>query len=107
MNLPVAVRANDGFDLSGAQFDGVGNLSLWWTEEDFNAFTALNDQAIARYSTIEVLPGLFVDGELTVGENVADMGGLQIAYDALLIALASDGHALDATGHGPATRWRP
>jgi predicted metalloendopeptidase len=85
-----------GFDLSGSQYDGNGNLVSWWTEEDFEAFTALNDRVIARYATIEVQPGLTVDGELTVTENVADMGGLQIAYDALMIALAAD------DGHSPA-----
>ncbi len=87
-----------GFDLSGSQYDGYGNLASWWLEEDFAAFQALNDQVIAQYSAIEVQPGLMVDGALTVGENVADMGGLQIAYDALMIALAPDGHALDAAG---------
>ena len=66
-----------GFDLSGSQFDGYGNLVSWWTEEDFDAFLALNDEVIAQYSAIEFLPGLMVDGELTVGENVADMGGVQ------------------------------
>jgi predicted metalloendopeptidase len=80
-----------GFDLSGSQFDGEGNLVDWWTEEDLTAFSALNDQVIAHYSEIEVLPSLSVDGELTVTENVADMGGLQIAYDAMLIALEAEG----------------
>ncbi len=79
-----------GFDLNGSQFDGEGNLTSWWTDEDFAAFTALNDEVIARYAAIEVQPGLMVDGELTVTENVADMGGLQIAYDALMIALDAE-----------------
>ncbi|MBA3377755.1 MAG: M13 family metallopeptidase [Chloroflexia bacterium] len=82
-----------GFDLSGSQFDGEGNLVEWWTDEDFTAFSALNDQVMAHYSAVEVQPGLMVDGELTVGENVADMGGLQIAYDAMLIALDAEGEA--------------
>jgi putative endopeptidase len=80
-----------GFDLGGSQFDGNGNLVSWWTEEDFAAFQALNDQVIDQYSGIEVLPGLGVDGELTVQENVADMGGVHIAYDAMLIALGTEG----------------
>jgi predicted metalloendopeptidase len=79
-----------GFDLSGSQYDGEGNLVSWWTEEDFAAFQELNDQAIAHYSEIEFMPGLMVDGELTVGENVADMGGVQISYDAMLIALGTE-----------------
>ena len=80
-----------GFDLSGSQYDGYGNLVSWWTEEDFTAFSELNDQAIDQYGGIEVQPGLMVDAELTVTENVADMGGVQIAYDALLIALDAEG----------------
>ena len=77
-----------GFDLSGSQFDGNGNLVDWWTEADTEAFEDLNDQVAAHYSDIEALPGLMVDGELTVTENVADMGGVQVAYDGLMLALA-------------------
>ena len=76
-----------GFDLGGSQYDGYGNLVSWWTDEDRDAFTALNDEVIARYSSLEAAPGLNVDGELTVTENVADMGGVQVAYDAMLIAI--------------------
>jgi putative endopeptidase len=76
-----------GFDLGGSQYDGYGNLVSWWTDEDRAAFSALNDEVIARYSSLEVAPGLNVDGELTVTENVADMGGVQVAYDAMLIAI--------------------
>jgi predicted metalloendopeptidase len=80
-----------GFDVGGSQYDGYGNLEQWWTEEDFAAFQALNDKVIAQYSAIEVQLGLNVDGEQTVQENVADMGGLQVAYDALMIALEANG----------------
>jgi putative endopeptidase len=77
-----------GFDLSGSQFDGYGNLFDWWTDADTVAFEDLNDQVADHYSDIEALPGLMVDGDLTVTENVADMGGVQVAYDGLMIALA-------------------
>lgn len=80
-----------GFDLSGSQFDKDGNYVDWWTDADLAAFSTLNDEAAAQYSAVEALPGLFVDGQLTVTENVADMGGLQIAWDALQIALAQEG----------------
>ena len=82
------------FDASGSNYDGYGNISQWWTEEDAAAFDALNERVVEQYSAIEVLPGLFVDGELTLTENVADMGGVQTAYDALLVALGED---LDTT----------
>ncbi|MFT4040450.1 MAG: M13 family metallopeptidase, partial [Thermomicrobiales bacterium] len=79
------------FDQSGSQFDADGNLRDWWTPEDAEEFTALRDAVATQYSEVEVEPGLFVDGELTIGENIADMGGLQIAYDALQTALAKEG----------------
>ncbi len=79
-----------GFDQSGSQFDGYGNISPWWTDEDRAAFDALNTKVTEQYSKIEVLPGLFVDGALTVTENVADLGGIQTAYDALLVDLGTD-----------------
>ena len=77
-----------GFDISGSQFDAQGNVSSWWTDEDHAAFEALNQKVIDQYSEIEVLPDLYVDGELTVTENVADLGGLQTANDALEVALS-------------------
>lgn len=80
-----------GFDASGAQFDGYGNLVQWWTQEDYDAFSALNAEVIAQYDEIEALPGLNVNGELTITENVADMGGVQVAYDGLVMALDEAG----------------
>ena len=79
------------FDISGSQFDGYGNLVEWWTPEDFDAFSELNAQVIAQYDEIEVLPDLFINGELTITENVADMGGIQVAYDGLVMALNDAG----------------
>ena len=79
------------FDQSGSRFDAQGNLVNWWTPEDTERFTALTDQIVAQYDQVEVLPGLFVNGELTIGENIADMGGMQIAYDALQAELAAEG----------------
>lgn len=82
-----------GFDVGGSQFDAQGNLANWWTEEDQARFGELNDKVAVQYSEIEVSPGLAVDGQITVGENVADLGGLQTAYDALEIYLATEGDA--------------
>jgi putative endopeptidase len=75
------------FDLSGSQFDKDGNFVDWWTDEDRAAFDALNEDVVAQYDEVEVLPDVFVNGQLTVTENVADMGGLQVAFDALQLAL--------------------
>jgi predicted metalloendopeptidase len=72
-----------GFDFQGSQFDADGNLRSWWTAEDDESFAVLNDRVAAQYGAIEVLPGLFVDGQITVTENVADMGGVRVAYEAM------------------------
>ena len=80
-----------GFDQGGSQFDAEGNFSDWWTAEDLAEFEALTAEVAAQYDDVEVLPGLTVDGDLTIGENIADMGGLQIAYDALQTLLEEEG----------------
>ena len=80
-----------GFDLQGAQFDAEGNLSNWWSDEDLAAFEELNARVVEQFGAVEVLPGVNVDGQLTVTENVADLGGVQVAYDALDIYLTAQG----------------
>jgi predicted metalloendopeptidase len=77
-----------GFDLSGSQFDADGNVSSWWTDVDRQAFEDLNQRVIDQYGEIEILPDLFINGDLTVTENVADLGGIHTAYDAMQTALA-------------------
>ena len=71
-----------GFDDQGAQFDPDGNMVNWWTAEDKEAFDALTQGLAEQYSAVEVLPGLFANGQYTLGENIADQGGLRIAYTA-------------------------
>ncbi len=80
-----------GFDLQGAQFDAEGNLSNWWSEGDLAAFEELNQLVVEQYSAVEVLPGVNVDGQLTVTENAADLGAVQVAYDVLEIYLSAQG----------------
>ncbi|MBA3450364.1 MAG: M13 family metallopeptidase [Chloroflexia bacterium] len=80
-----------GFDLQGSRFDENGNLANWWTDEDRERFEALNQDLVAQYDAIEVLPDLFVNGQITVTENVADLGGVETAYDALQTVLAAQG----------------
>jgi putative endopeptidase len=89
-----------GFDLLGSQFDAEGNLVDWWTDEDRERFLALNEALAAQCSVIEVAPGLFVNGQITVGENAADLGGIQNAYAALQQRLARDGAMPTATPVG-------
>ncbi|MCW2754756.1 MAG: peptidase [Marmoricola sp.] len=78
-----------GFDDQGAQYDGHGNLNDWWTAEDKAAFEVKSKALIEQYDGFEPrsLPGEHVNGALTVGENIGDLGGLTIAHKAYLIAL--------------------
>jgi endothelin-converting enzyme/putative endopeptidase len=81
-----------GFDDQGSQYDGAGNLNEWWTEADRAAFQGRADMLIAQYSHFEPrdLPGEKVNGALTVGENIGDLGGLTIAHKAYLISLGEE-----------------
>lgn len=76
-----------GFDDQGAQFDKEGNLRNWWTPQDKHNFKARTDKMVEFFDKIEVLPGLHANGALTCGENIADHGGLKIAYQALQNAM--------------------
>jgi putative endopeptidase len=78
-----------GFDISGSQFDGDGRLTSRWSDSDRKSFEDLNGRLANQYSAIDVPEAGKVDGKLTVGENVADLGGVQVAYDALLARLAT------------------
>ena len=75
------------FDDQGRKFDAKGNLADWWTEKDIAEFKKLTDQMVAQYGAYEALPGAKVNGELTLGENIADLAGLAIAYDAYQVSL--------------------
>ncbi|HEU0044697.1 M13 family metallopeptidase [Sphingomonas sp.] len=70
------------FDDQGAKFDAKGQLTQWWTDADVKNFTALGAKLIAQYDQYEPLPGQRVKGALTLGENIGDLAGLSVAYDA-------------------------
>lgn len=73
-----------GFDDQGRNFDAEGNMVNWWTPEDTEAFDALTKGLIAQFDAVEVLPGLNANGQYTLGENIADQGGLRVARTAFL-----------------------
>lgn len=77
-----------GFDDEGSQYDGDGNLRVWFTPEDLANFKKKTQALVAQYAAVEVLPGYKINGELTLGENVADNSGLAIAYKAYKLSLA-------------------
>jgi putative endopeptidase len=72
-----------GFDDQGSQFDGDGNLKNWWAESDLEKFRAKGKAYVAQFDAYEPLPGLFVQGQFTLGENIGDLGGLAVAFDGL------------------------
>lgn len=76
-----------GFDDQGAKSDGDGVLQNWWTEQDLAEFKARTQQLVAQYNEFTVLDGEHVNGELTLGENIGDLGGLSIAYKAYQLSL--------------------
>jgi putative endopeptidase len=75
------------FDDHGRKFDGTGNLRDWWAPQDAQRFTALASALIAQYSAYEPLPGQHINGELTLGENIADLSGLAMALRAYRLLL--------------------
>ena len=75
------------FDDQGRKFDRTGNMADWWSPADIAAFKTLTDRLTVQYSAYEALPGLHVKGEQTLGENIADIAGLAIAYDAYHMSL--------------------
>lgn len=86
-------EATHGFDDQGSQFDGDGNNTNWWTPADrakFEARAAKLVEQFNEYTPIKSRPDLHVNGKLTLGENIADLGGLNVAYDALQAALKSN-----------------
>ncbi|ASE60181.1 M13 family peptidase [Chryseobacterium indologenes] len=81
-----------GFDDSGSRFDGDGNLNNWWTDADRKNFDAKVGQLAAQYSAYEPVKGSFVNGKFTSGENIGDLGGVAVAYDALQMYLKDKGN---------------
>lgn len=76
-----------GFDDQGSKYDGKGNLNDWWTEEDRKKFDEKAAKLVDQFNSYEALPGVFVNGELTLGENIADLGGLSTSYQAYQLSL--------------------
>lgn len=76
-----------GFDDQGSKYDAKGNLNTWWTEEDRKKFEERTQLLVNQYNQFEPLDSVFVNGQLTLGENIADLAGLTVAYDAYIISL--------------------
>ncbi len=97
-------EAGHGFDDQGSQFDAKGNLANWWSDKDRRQFEARTGKLVAQFDEFVVVDGLHIQGKLTLGENIADLGGLQVAWDAFRIA--QDGKPDAAVdGLSPAQRF--
>lgn len=79
------------FDDSGRNFDSIGTLTDWWTAEDAAAYKQRAERVVALYGGYQPVPGHYINGRLTLGENISDMSGLPIAFEALQIALKRTG----------------
>ncbi len=97
-----------GFDDQGSQYDPQGNVRMWWTAEDKKKFDERTGCEVKEYGNFEVAPGQKLNGQLTLGENTADNGGLHIAYQALMETLAKEGSGAETAkidGYTPSQRF--
>jgi len=105
MGVIIGHEITHGFDDMGSLFDSDGNMTNWWTEEDKQQFEAKTKVIEEQFSNYTVLDSVKVNGKLTLGENIADLGGLAVAYDALQIAMERKGHPGDIDGFSPEQRF--
>ena len=94
-----------GFDDEGRQYDADGNLKSWWTPEDEKAYNARAELVVRQFDAYEPLPGLHLNGRLTLGENIADLGGLKIAWDAWKLSQKGRGAPAPLGGFSPEQRF--
>lgn len=93
------------FDDRGRQFDSIGSLRDWWTASDAEHYQALADRVVALYGRYEPVKGTPINGRLTLGENISDMAGMPIAFDALQNALRRSGKTDKIDGFTPEQRF--
>ena len=113
IGVVIAHEMTHGFDDQGSQFDKMGNMNDWWTAEDRAAFELKTQVLVDQFNAIEILPGLFADGKFSLGENIADQGGLRLAYTGLVEHAWAEGRPADIDGFtgeqrfyiGYATLW--
>jgi putative endopeptidase len=87
IGITIGHEIGHGFDDQGSKYDGDGNLKSWWTDEDRANFEERTKGLVEQFSKFEALPGLFVNGEFTLGENIGDLGGTAIALKAYRMSL--------------------
>ena len=113
IGVVIAHEMTHGFDDQGSQFDKIGNMNDWWTAEDRAAFEKKTQVLVDQFNAIEILPGLYADGKFSLGENIADQGGLRLAFTGLTEYAWAEGRPADIDGFtgeqrfyiGYATLW--
>ena len=113
IGVVIAHEMTHGFDDQGSQFDKMGNMNDWWSAEDRAAFEKKTQVLVDQFNAIEVLPGLNADGKFSLGENIADQGGLRLAFTGLTDYAWAEGRPEDIDGFtgeqrfyiGYATLW--
>lgn len=104
MGAVIGHELTHGFDDQGCLFNAEGNMENWWAASDLEQFKSRAQHLATQYSAYEVEKGVFINGELTLGENIADLGGLSMAYDALQLSLKrTPGKVID--GYTPEQRF--
>lgn len=94
-----------GFDDQGSRFDKEGNLNEWWTAEDRERFQSLTSRLIGQFDAYQPFDDLSVNGTFTLGENIADLGGLSVAFDALQLYYKRHGRPAKIDGYSPEQRF--
>ena len=105
IGMVIGHEMTHGFDDQGSQFDEIGNLRNWWQESDRAAYTSRTDLVVQQYDGYEPLPGAHINGKLCLGENIADLGGLKIAFAAFERYLAREGEPASIDGFSARQRF--
>lgn len=98
-------EVSHGFDDQGSRFDAQGNMNNWWSEPDSAKFKARTGKLVSQYASYQPLDSVFVNGELTLGENIGDLGGISAAFDGLQKDLAENGRPGNIDGFTPEQRF--
>lgn len=105
MGAVIGHEISHGFDDQGSRFDFEGNMNNWWTEEDKEKFEARTEKLVNQFDAYEPLDSVNVQGKLTLGENIGDLGGLNAAYDALQFYFEDNGRPDNMDNFTPEQRF--
>ena len=105
IGIVIGHELTHGFDDQGSQYDADGNLKMWWTPDDRKKFDEKTNCVVDQFNGYEVEKGLFMNGKLTLGENLADLGGMAIAYDAFKKSMQGKSMTEKIDGYTPEQRF--